>query len=64
MSLKKICLNFACCGLCVLGLCVLANGCSSPAAPPSDEKVKELNQKMDNDMKNMTLPSKPGNATK
>lgn len=55
MNLKKLCLLIAFCGL-----PVFASGCSSEAAPPSDEKVKELNQKMDNDMKNMTLPSKPG----
>ncbi|MFO1065606.1 MAG: hypothetical protein U0892_17205 [Pirellulales bacterium] len=42
---------------------VFALGCGGGASPPpSEEKVKELNQAMENDMKNMmqSVPKKPG----
>jgi hypothetical protein len=35
-------------------------GCGGEAAPPSEEEKAELNQKMDEDMKKMTLPKNPG----
>ena len=35
-------------------------GCGGEAAPPSEEEKAELNQKMEEDMKQMTLPKNPG----
>lgn len=51
-------------GLVCFGL-FLVTGCGpSKPTPPSEEKIKELNAKMDADMKSMmgNIPKKPGSA--
>ncbi len=57
MRLLKLTLVLVC-GSCLM----LAPGCNQPAEPPSAEKIKELETKMGEDMKNMTLPSNPATS--
>ena len=53
--MKKFCQFSMVC----LGLFMIGCGPSKPA-PISEEKLKELNAKMGEDMKSMTLPRTPG----